>query len=66
MSTVFSGLKILAVSPIKRTPLTTAEVDRVVETLPDVPKTHLQWAPGQEPAPGPVGEHRVVGHLEVT
>ena len=41
---------------LKRTPLTTAEVDRVVETLPDVPKTHLQWAPGQEPAPGPVGE----------
>ncbi|MFN8051639.1 MAG: hypothetical protein U0Q22_09400 [Acidimicrobiales bacterium] len=41
---------------LKRTPLTTAEVGRVVAALPDVPKTKLQFAPGQPVAPGPVGK----------
>lgn len=41
---------------LKRTPLTDDEIGRVVEALPDVPKTQLQWAPGQTPAPGPVGQ----------
>jgi len=40
---------------LKRTPITAAEVGRVVGALPDVPKTHLQFAPGRTPAPGPVG-----------
>lgn len=41
---------------LKRTPFTEAEVDRVVETLPDLPNTELQYAPGQKPAPGTVGQ----------
>ena len=41
---------------LKRTAFTTAEIDRVAEALPDVPKTRLQYAPGQPVAPGPVGD----------
>ena len=40
---------------LKRTEFTPDEISRVVAALPDVPDTKLQWAPGEQAAPGPVG-----------